>query len=67
MIASAATTTTRASSVRAFLDDLTVPLSKNQAERDVRMTNVQHTMSGTFRRARSGHRDLASFAVPSHP
>lgn len=41
----------RAEQVLAFLDDLAVPLRTTQAESDLRMINVQHTMSGTGRRA----------------
>jgi hypothetical protein len=46
----------RAEHVLALLDDLRIPLANNQAERDLRCAHVQHTMSGTFRRATGGHR-----------
>jgi transposase len=42
---------TRAEQVLAFLDDLRIPFTHNQAERDLRMAKVQQKIAGTFRSA----------------
>jgi hypothetical protein len=39
----------RADQVLAFLDDLSLPITSNQAERDLRMVKVQQKIAGTFR------------------
>jgi transposase len=42
---------TRAEQVLAILDDLRIPFTNNQAERDLRMAKVQQKIAGTFRSA----------------
>jgi transposase len=42
---------TRADQVLALLDDLRIPFTNNQAERDLRMAKVQQKIAGTFRSA----------------
>src|SRR6266487_27624 len=39
----------RADQVLALLDDLSIPFTNNQAERDLRMAKVQQKIAGTFR------------------
>jgi transposase len=41
----------RAEQVLALLDDLRIPFTNNQAERDLRMAKVQQKIAGTFRSA----------------
>jgi transposase len=41
----------RAHNVLAWLDDLRIPFTNNQAERDLRLAKVQQKISGTFRSA----------------
>src|SRR5260370_28599024 len=44
----------RAEQVLALLDDLRIPFTNNQAERDLRLAKVQQKISGTFRSATGG-------------
>ncbi len=48
----------RAEQVLALLDDLRIPFTNNQAERDLRWAKVQQKIAGTFRSATGGHRFL---------
>jgi hypothetical protein len=41
----------RAEQVLALLDDLSIPFTNNQAERDLRLAKVQQKIAGTFRSA----------------
>jgi transposase len=41
----------RAEQVLALLDDLRIPFTNNQAERDLRWAKVQQKIAGTFRSA----------------
>ena len=53
----------RAEQVLALLDDLHIPFTNNQAERDLRWAKVQQKIAGTFRESGRGSVLFAVFAV----
>ena len=57
----------RAEQALAFLDDLSIPFTTNQAERDLRMIKVQQKIAGTFRESRTARRLSVTFAAICPP
>src|SRR5712691_6290887 len=53
----------RAEQVLALLDDLRIPFTNNQAERDLRLAKVQQKIAGTFRESGLGSPLFAASAV----
>ena len=57
----------RAEQVLALLDDLRIPFTNNQAERDLRWAKVQQKISGTFRESGQERPRFAAFAAICRP
>jgi hypothetical protein len=53
----------RAEQVLALLDDLRIPFTNNQAERDLRWAKVQQKIAGTFRESGLGSPLFVASAV----